>query len=191
MSFFDTLMMPQHDGTLETKLYSTESPPSLIFIFTGIDATPYHTNIVSSALSSTEPKLCVPTNSYYSQEKAHLEEMLQKCKYPMWELNMMKFKNKNSHQSSPGNSNNNNSDNQENQTRPGCKKEKVHIVVLYIQGLSESFKSMENVGIKYTLKGDQTFSGLLVDPQGQIIITKKGGLMYRLRCGRCDDEYIG
>ena len=47
---------------------------------------------------------------------------------------------KNSHQPTPGDSNN--SVNQKNQTTTGCKKRKSHMVLTYIQGLSESFKKV-------------------------------------------------
>ena len=56
----------------------------------------------------------------------------------MRELKRIKFKS--SLQPHSWNSINNKRDNQQNQTTPGCKKKKTHLVVSYIQGLSESLK---------------------------------------------------
>ena len=101
---------------------------------------------------------------------------------------------KNIHQPSMGNNNNNNSSvSQQSQTKSGCNKGKAHIVVPYIQGLSESSKKVcIEHGVKVYFKGVQIIKGLLVAPIDKSVITKSG-MIYRCRHGieDCDEEYIG
>ena len=99
---------------------------------------------------------------------------VKKFEYPMWALNRMKFKN--SHQPIPGNRSCNNSGNKQNNTTSGFNKKKTHIVVPYIQGLSESFKNVcGKHGVQVSFKGGQTIKHLLVAPKDKDFITKKQG----------------
>ena len=102
-----------------------------------------------------------------------MEEVLPKCKYPMWALNRMKLKN--NQQPSPGNNSSKNSDIQHNQTAPGCKKKETHMVVLYNQGLSESFKNVYGKHGVQVYRGGQTIKDLLVPPKDKDFITQKVG----------------
>ena len=81
-----------------------------------------------------------------------------------------------SHQPSPRNNTNNTTDNQHSQITPGYKMRKTHLVVPYIQGLSESLKK---VGGKHWVqayfKGGQTIKGLLMVLKDKNFINKNVG----------------
>ena len=85
-----------------------------------------------------------------------------------------------------GNTNNSSPNHSSNQ--------KPHNVVLYHQGLSESFKRTCNkYGVQVHLKGGLTIKNLLMAPKDKDPILKKSGVIYRYKCDRveCDEEYIG
>ena len=73
-------------------------------------------------------------------------------------------------------------------------KNKPHIVVPYLKGLSESFKNIcRKHGIEMYFKGGNTIKELLVHPKDKDNILQKSGVIYRYKCGRvdCEEEYIG
>ena len=71
---------------------------------------------------------------------------------------------------------------------------KSYITVPYNAGLSESFKNIcKRYGIQVHFKSGKTIKDELVAPKDKDHITKKSGIIYRLKCDRleCDEEYIG
>ena len=124
----------------------------------------------------------VCSNSQLMKDEGdHLNKVLRRCKYPMWALNRANItlnKKKNKKEASK---NSNNSS------------KKPHIVVPYIQGLSESCKNIcRKHGVEMYFKGGCTIKDLLVHPKDKDNILQKSGLIYRYRCGRvdCNEEYI-
>ena len=68
------------------------------------------------------------------------------------------------------------------------------ITVPYNKGLSESFKNIgKKYGIQVHFKSGKTLKDELVAPKDKDHITKKSGIIYRLKCDRleCDEEYTG
>ena len=123
------------------------------------------------------------SNSQLLKEKEdHLNNVLRRCKYPMWALNranIMKNKKKNK----KGTSKNSNT-----------RIKKPFIIVPYIQGMSESSKNIcRKHGVEMYFKGGSTIKDLLVHPKDKDNILQKSGVIYRYRCGRvdCNEEYIG
>ena len=99
----------------------------------------------------------------------------------MWAINRMKTKT-----SAPRKNKNNNQDN-----RPTCKSS---IIVLYNEGLGETFKNLcKRYGIEVHFKSGKTINDELVAPKDKDHITKRSGVIYRYRCDmlECDEEYIG
>ena len=70
---------------------------------------------------------------------------------------------------------------------------RTHIVVLYYQGLSESFKrTCKKYGIEVHLRGGHTIKTFLWPLKIKIQSLKRRGVIYRYKCDRvdCDHEYI-
>ena len=67
-----------------------------------------------------------------------------------------------------------------------------HIVVPYIKGLCESYKSIcSKYGVQAYFKGGNTLKSLLMFPKDKEEIKKQSNIIYWYKCGRteCDDEY--
>ena len=88
-------------------------------------------------------------------------------------------------------------DNSKRKTKPTYNinsNKKPYLVVPYMKGLSESCKTIcRRHDIEMHFKGANTIRQLLVHPKDKDNILKKGGVIYRYKCGRvdCEDEYIG
>ena len=68
------------------------------------------------------------------------------------------------------------------------------ITIPYNKGLIESFKHIcKRYGIQVHFKSGKTLKDELLAPKDKDHITKKSGIIYRLKCDRleCDEEYIG
>ena len=69
---------------------------------------------------------------------------------------------------------------------------KCHIVVPYVQAISESFKSMyDKHGVTVHFKGGQTLKNILLSPKDKDSMTKKNSVIYCYSCDKIDcDENI-
>ena len=68
------------------------------------------------------------------------------------------------------------------------------MVVPYIKGLSESFKTIcGKMRMQVHSEGGNIIRSLLVAPKDKDAVTKKSGVVLRFRCDRlgCGEEYIG
>ena len=111
------------------------------------------------------------------------KQALQKCKYPVWNLNRANIK---SNRSNKGSSNTRNN--------PTPNINKPHIVVQYIQGLGDSCKNIYSKhGIHMHFKGGRTIKDLLVNPKDRDTILQKSGVIYTCKCSRvdCEEECSG
>ena len=71
---------------------------------------------------------------------------------------------------------------------------KCHIVVLYVQGIYGSVKSIcDKHGITVHFKGGQTLKNILVFLKDKDTLAKKNSVIYWYQCDEidCDEEYIG
>ena len=133
MSFLDTLVMPQHDDALATIVYRK---PSLTDQYLQWYS---HYNIsakyrVVRTLNHRTKAVC-SNLQLLQQEEKHLQEVLLKWEDPRWFLIRMKIKSNSQHNSVE----NENSGSQQKNTLSS--NEKTHVVELYTNGPSESFKN--------------------------------------------------
>ena len=106
------------------------------------------------------------------------------CKFPKWAINKILHK-------------------QEDQKKSHKKRQiptskqavkKCHIVVPYVQGICESYKSIcGKHGVTVHFMWGQTLKNILVSPKDKDTIAKKNSVMYWYRCDKIesDEEYIG
>ena len=142
MPFLDILAMPNEDGSLSTTVYRKPTHTDLYLHWDS-----HHT--LSSKYSVIgilhhRAKTICSNPQLLKQEEDHLHRALTKCRHPAWAFNRIKMKSRNPTQMKSSNSKKNTgTDNIQ----------KLHIVVPYYRGLSESCKKVcSNHGCKCTLK---------------------------------------
>ena len=176
--FLDTLITPQRDGRLQTKVYRKPTHTNQYLQWDSHHAISNKYNVISSLLHRAKD-IC-SNKQLLEEEQKQIQEALQTCKYPVWAINRMKIKT-----NSPRNKNNNKQDN-----RPMYKN---FVTVPYNEGLSETFKNIcKRYGIQVHFKSGKTIKDELVAPKDQDHITKKSGIIYRYKCDRleCNHEYL-
>ena len=85
MPFLDTLVTPQEDGTLTTKVYRKPTHTDLYIEWDN------HHNLacrysVINTLTQRAKAVC-SSSKLLEEELKHLYEVLQQCKYPRWVIN--------------------------------------------------------------------------------------------------------
>ena len=186
MPFLDTLVTINGDGSLNTKVYRKPTQTDLYLQWDS-----HHSIAAKYSVIKTlhhRAKAVSSNNQLLKEEEDHLQEVLIRNKYPLWALNRMKIKSKNSqaqhqHRTQPNVN-----------TRGATGNKKSYMVLPYVKGLSESIKNVgKKHGIQIYFKGGNTIKSLLMTPQDKDHITKKSSIIYRFKCKRvdCEDEYIG
>ena len=177
--FLDTLITPNNDGSLQTKVYRKPTHTNQYLKWDSHHAISNKDSVISSLLQRAND-IC-SSQELLEEEQKQIQEALVLYKYPMWAINRMKTK-----ISAPRNNKNSNQNN-----RPTCKGS---ITVPYNEGLSETFKNLcKKYGIEVHFKSGKTIKDELVAPKDKDHITKKSGVIYRYKCDmlECDEEYIG
>ena len=113
----------------------------------------------------------VCSNHYLlKEEKDHLNKALRRCKYPAWDLNRVNI-NQNKNKNKQGTS--------KNKNNTGSKKP--YIVVPYMQGMSESCKSIcRKHGVEMHFRGGNTIRDLLIHPKDRDTILQKSDLQVQV-----------
>ena len=110
-------------------------------------------------------------------EIKHINQALHRLGYPAWALNKSKL-------NAQKPKNNSNTNNRERSVG--------YVVVPYVKGISESFKELlEKHGVNVYFRGGVTIRSQLMRPKDPDDNMKKSGVVYRIKCGRCNDSYIG
>ena len=157
--FLDTLIKPNNDGSLQTKVYRKPTHTNQYLKWDSHHAISNKYSVISSLLHRAKD-IC-SSQELLQEEQKQIQEALTLCKYPMWAINRMKTKT-----SAPRNNRNNNQIN-----RPTCKSS---ITVPYNEGLSETFKNLcKRYGIEVHFKSGKTIKDELVAPKDKDHITKK------------------
>ena len=181
MPFPDSIIKPKADGTFTIGVYRKPTHTDLYLQWNN------HHNIASkysviNTLTHRAKTVCsIP--QLHKEELHHLEEVLMRCKYPMWAINKALSKQENKRKSTTKS---------HNPTDPHTIK-KCNIVVPYSQGLCESYKFIYN---KYEMQAHfregQTLKNL-ISPMDKDTITQKSSVIYWFKCDKmeCKGEYIG
>ena len=181
--FLDVLVTPSEDGSLNSTVFRKPTHTDLYLQWDSHHTLPSKYSVIGTLLHRAKTICSNP--QLLKQEEDHLYTALSRCKYPALALNRMKIKSRN-----PTKKKNNN-----NQNKPETDTiQKLHIIVPYHRGLSESFKKVcNNHGVQVYFKGGTTIKNLLMAPKGQDPMKKRSRVIYRYKCNRveCDDEYIG
>ena len=149
ISFLDTIITPKADGTLTTGVYRKPTHTDLYLPWDS------HHNLtakysVINTLSERIKTIC-SSPQLLKNELQHLEEVIILCKYPKWAINKIIHKQEDQKKS-----------NKKKQT-PSSKQsvKKYHIVVSYVRGICESFKSIcSKHGVTVHFKGGQTLKNI-------------------------------
>ena len=183
MSFLDTLVTLQEDGTLPNCVYRKPTHTDLYLQWDS------HHNLackysVINTLTYRAKAVC--SNSELLKTKLNqLQEVLSQCKYPKWAID--KFS---QHQEDREKRNGRKQGSYNtSQTNRRC-----HIVVPYSQCLCESYKYIcGRCGVQVQFKGGNALKNQFMFPKDRKTITKQSDIIYWFKCGRteCDDEYIG
>ena len=128
MPFLDTLVTPQEDGTLTTRVYRKPTHTDLYLQWDS------HHNlackyIVINTLTHRAKVVC-SSSQLLEEELKHLDEVLQQCKYPKWAIKKI-LREQEQRKNRRGKERNTRS------TQKIC-----HRVVPYTKGLCESYKSI-------------------------------------------------
>ena len=157
--FLDTLITPNNDGSLQTKVYRKPTHSNQYLKWDSHHAISNKYSVISSLLHRAND-IC-SSQELLEEEQKQIQEALVLCKYPMWAINRMKTK-----ISAPRNNKNSNQNN-----RPTCKGS---ITEPYNEGLSETFKNLcKKYGIEVHFKSGKTIKDELVAPKDKDHITKK------------------
>ena len=181
ITFLDTLVTPRYDGSLSTTVYRKPPHTNQYLQWDSQHAIANKCSVINSLLHRAKD-IC-SNQEQLEEEQTHIHKVLQACKYPAWAINMMKLKN-----STPRTTKNNNKGTRTNTINRSI------ITVPYNKGLNESFKNIcKRYGIQVHFKSGKTLKDELVAPKDKDHITKKSGIIYRVKCDRleCDEEYIG
>ena len=157
--FLDTLIKPNHDGSLQTKVYRKPTHTNQYLKWDSHHAISNKYSVISSLLHRAKD-ICSSQELLHEEQK-QIQEALTLCKYPMWAITRMKTK-----ISAPRNNRNNNQNN-----RPTFRSS---ITVPYNEELSETFKNLcKRYGIEVHFKSGKTIKDELVAPKDKDHITKK------------------
>ena len=190
MPFFDTLVIPQNDGSLLTTVYRKPIHTNQYLQWYSHHAISAMYSVISTLFHRAKD-IC-STKEQLEEEYTHIQKVLTSCKYPGLAVNRMKMETK--APVKPKNNNNNNNNNNNKDTNSKIINRKGHITVPYMKGLSGSIKNTcKRYGIQVYFKGGKIIKDLLVAPKDNEHITQKSGIIYRYKCDRleCDEEYIG
>ena len=160
MPFLDTIVVPQPDKPLTTTVYRK---PTHTDLYLHWDSN-HHLSARFSVINTLRHrvKTVCSSNHLLKEEEQHLNKALRTCKYPGWALNRGNIKqNKKNNKQGANRSNNTN-------TR------KPYIVIRYLQGMSESCKTIcRKHGVEMYFKGGNTIRDLLVHPRTRITYLKR------------------
>ena len=128
--FLDMLVIAGEEGRLKTTVYRKLTHTNQYLHWDSHHAIPSKYSVIGTLFHRAKTICSGPTQ--LQEEEEHLCNTLKKCKYPMWALNRVKFRNQTPVPKKKNNNRNSNPNNNRDQ--------KPHITVPYHQGLSESFQ---------------------------------------------------
>ena len=178
MPFLDSLVTPQEDGTLTSRVYRKPTHTDQYLQWDSHHNLAYKYSVINT-LTHRAKAVC-SNSQLLKEELKHLERALTQCKYPRWAFQKIL---------------------RDQESKKNKRKERnismqktCHIVVPYTKGLCESYKSIcSKYGVQAYFKGGNTLKNLLIFPKDKDEMKKQSDIIYWYRCGRteCNDEYIG
>ena len=180
MPFLDTLVTPQEDGTLTTRVYRKPTHTDLYLQWDSHHNLACKYSVITTLTHRT--KAVCSSSKLLEEELKHLDEVLQQRKYSKWTINKI-LKEQEQRRNRRG------KDRNTRQPQKRC-----HIEVPYTKGLCESYKSIcRKYRVQAYFKGRNTLKNLLMFPKDKEEIKKQSNIIYWYKCGRteCDDGYTG
>ena len=189
ISFLDTIVKPEDDGTLSITVYRkcTHTDQYLQW------DSHHHLSAKFNVIHTLSHRACTVCSKpeLLQQEKDHLRKALTKCKYPKWALDKVEKRLNRSTREVIGGVNNQGTT--AAQAATNAVKTKGYTVIFYTQGLCESIKKIcGRYGIQTHFKGGSTIKNLLVSTKDKDPMVNQSGAIYWYQCGDlgCDDKYI-
>ena len=164
--FFDTIVIPEADGTLSITVYRKPTHTDQYLQWDSHHHLSPKLSVIHT-LSHRASTVCSKPG-LLQQEKDHLRKALTKCKYPKWALDKVEKRlNWSTRQVTDGGT---------RSAQPAINevKNNGHIVILHTQGLCESIKKIcSRYGIQTHFKGGRTIKNLLVSPRTKTLWSTK------------------
>ena len=147
--FLDILITQKEDGNLSTTVYRKPTHTDLYLQWHSNHTVSSKYSVVGT-LHHWAQTIC-SSPQLLQQEETHLQQVLTRCKYPVWVLNRVKIKAKaTANKNSRGTNNSGNNSIQ-----------KPYMVIPYYKGLSESLKKIcSKHGLQVYFKGGNTIKNL-------------------------------
>ena len=190
-AILDTLVAIEPNNTLSTTIYRK---PTHTDQYLHWDSN-RHITAKQSVYNTLAHRAKVVSSSQETLDKElqHIKTALQACQFPKWPLNQWHHRFLNNNQSNT-NTSNNNSTNSDNNHNNNTTKRNITLVVPYIKGISEKFKTLcKTKGVQVHFKGTNTLRTQLVNPKDKDPKTHKIGIIYHYKCPHinCPEAYIG
>ena len=175
LPFLDTCVLLQDDGSLETKVYRKPTHTDQYLNWESNHHLEHKRSVVRTLLRRAEK--VVSREQDRKTEVKHIKKVLKVNGYKSWIFKLPKRKKTANDQEEPG---------------PGTPKKKTPVALPYIKGLSEKLQRIfRQHGISSFHKPFNNLRSFIVKPKDSCEKMKKCGVVYSVKCGTCEKEYIG
>ena len=174
LPFLDTCVLLQDDGSLETKVYRKPTHTDQYLNWDSNHHLEHKRSVVRTLLRRAER--IVSREEDKKKEVKHVKKVLKVNGYRNWIFKLPKKK----------------TGTEQVEPEPGFKKKKTPVALPYIKGLSEKLQRIfRQHGIQSFHKPFNSLRSMIVKPKDNSEKMKKCGVVYSVKCGTCDKEYIG
>ena len=171
LAFLDTCIQLQDDGSLKTSVYRKATHTDQYLNFRSNHPTEHKRSVVRTLYHRAET--IVSDEDQKKGEIQHIRQALSANGYSGWILKAPEKSKKT----------------QANKTQPA---KKVAVGLPYLKGLSEHLqRTFKQHGVSVYHKPINTIRSHLVHPKDKSDPNKRAGIVYDIRCGTCDQHYIG
>ena len=180
MPFLDTLVTPQADGALHTSVYRKPTHTDLYLRWDSHHSLGSKLSVVRTLYHRAHTVCSTP--ELLNSECNHIKTVLKRCGYPDWAI-------KKGHDQAKHIPCNKNPTSSKTKSK---NKSKGYVIVPYVHGFSESYKSlMKKYNMEVYFRGANSIKKTLVKPKDKDDKMDKSGVIYRIKCNDCDADYVG
>ena len=176
LPFLDTLVKRQPNGSLQVSVYRKPTHTDQYLAFDSHHPLEHKLSVIRTLFHRAETVVTTPEDK--DSELKHVKTALKRCGYQEWSFKRACVK---KDKSTPN-----------QQDSASDTKNKINVVIPFVQGLSEKIKRVySQYGASTAFKPHQTLRQLLVAPKDKASDEEKSGVVYRYPCKGCDKVYIG
>ena len=174
--FLDADIHVRSDNTIKFKVYRKATHTNQYLSFQSHHHISHKLSVVRTLVDRAESVVTDPADK--QAEMTVITEALQACGYPKWTIEATKKKVETSKE--------------RKQTSLTKEKNKGHVTLPYIRGLSERLRRLfkhHQIGTSY--RPHNKISQFVIHPKDPIPIEEKCGVIYEVSCNNCNKTYIG